>query len=105
MDIYLRGGRVSQVMKNVKSALFTTPSAAELEGLFSRDVCYVDEKARMQLGYAPQFYVDAGFVSARSGLSITAKSIAQMHDDMRVDRMVTLHREAHENELAHTGKN
>ncbi len=60
MDIYLQGGAASNLMKGVKNALFTTPSVRELEDLYSRDVRYVDDKAKELLGYTPQFDVNAG---------------------------------------------
>lgn len=53
MDMYLRGGVASQLMKRVKSGLSTTPSSSELMGLYSRTAHYDDVKLRRQLGYQP----------------------------------------------------
>lgn len=36
MEIYLRGGWASRVMKRIKGSLDATPSGAELTGLYAR---------------------------------------------------------------------
>lgn len=60
MEIYLRGGWASNVMKRVKTMLDSTPSQGELEDLYSRRALYSDEKARTLLGYRPKFDLDRG---------------------------------------------
>ena len=60
MEIYLRGGLASQVMKRVKMILDSTPSPGELEDLYSRRAIYTDQKARDLLGYRPQFDLERG---------------------------------------------
>lgn len=57
MEIYLRGGWASKVMKRIKGELNSTPSANELHDLFNRRVFYSDSKAQKLLGYNPQFNV------------------------------------------------
>ena len=60
MRLYLRGGPLSVVMKRVKTKLKTTPSAAELQGLYSRQATLSHEKASRLLGYQPQVDLDSG---------------------------------------------
>jgi nucleoside-diphosphate-sugar epimerase len=60
MKIYLRGGPLGRFMKQVKTVLQSTPSQRELGVLFRRRARYSDEKARLQLGYAPQFDLERG---------------------------------------------
>lgn len=58
MEIYLRGGWASRVMKRIKGELHSTPSTGELHDLFSRKAHYCDSKARTLLGYDPRFSID-----------------------------------------------
>lgn len=58
MDLYLRGGTASTLMKRVKQALFTTPTTTELQTLYNRHAIYTDTKARTLLGYQPQFDIE-----------------------------------------------
>jgi nucleoside-diphosphate-sugar epimerase len=72
MEIYLRGGKASQVMKWVKSMFDSTPSQGELEDLYSRKAIYADDKAHQLLGYQPKFDLNRGMAMsvlwmARSG--------------------------------------
>lgn len=60
MEIYLRGGPVSKLMKRVKTFLSSTPSPAELSDVFSRRAVYSDRKARELLGYVPRYDLDKG---------------------------------------------
>jgi nucleoside-diphosphate-sugar epimerase len=60
MEIYLRGGWPTKVMKRVKRVLQSTPSGAELNDLFSRNAVYSDAKARELIGYKPLFDLDQG---------------------------------------------
>ncbi|MGE0376071.1 MAG: hypothetical protein AB7Q45_11720, partial [Planctomycetaceae bacterium] len=60
MRIYLRGGVAGRMMKRLKSALDSTPSGNELNGLFARQAVYRDAKARKLLGYTPQFDLSTG---------------------------------------------
>lgn len=60
MEIYLRGGWPSKVMKRIKGELTSTPSSGELNDLFSRQAYYSDAKAREELGYCPAFDIDLG---------------------------------------------
>ncbi|MFK7734812.1 MAG: NAD-dependent epimerase/dehydratase family protein [Pirellulaceae bacterium] len=60
MEIYLRGGWPSKIMKRIKGELTSTPSAGELNDLFSRQAYYSDAKARQELGYRPNFDIDSG---------------------------------------------
>lgn len=64
MKVYLRGGAMSNVMRRVKTLLQATPSAHELNSLFSRQAIYSDAKARQMLGYNPQFGLDRGLALA-----------------------------------------
>ena len=72
MEMYLRGGAASQIMKRVKTILDSTPSPGELEDLYSRRATYSDQKARDLLGYRPRFDLQRGlalsvFWMARNG--------------------------------------
>lgn len=60
MAMYLRGGRISRLMKIVKRMVDTTPTANELHGLYARHAIYEDRKIRECLGYAPTFSLDEG---------------------------------------------
>lgn len=60
MEIYLRGGWASRMMKRVKTVLDSTPSTGELEDLYSRRAVYSDQKARTLLGYQPKFDLNRG---------------------------------------------
>lgn len=60
MEIYLRGGWPTKVMKRVKGILQSTPSGSELNDLFSRDVIYDDAKAKERIGYRPAFDLETG---------------------------------------------
>ncbi len=60
MEIYLRGGPTSRLMKRVKALLNSTPTTKELENLYSRRALYVDRKAHDLLGYRPAYNLEAG---------------------------------------------
>ncbi len=60
MEIYLRGGPTSRLMKRVKGLLNSTPSTKELENLYSRRAIYVDQRAHDLLGYRPAYDLAAG---------------------------------------------
>ncbi len=60
MEIYLRGGWASRIMKRVKTVFDSTPSTGELEDLYSRQAVYSDQKARTLLGYQPKFDLERG---------------------------------------------
>jgi nucleoside-diphosphate-sugar epimerase len=69
MEIYLRGGPASRVMKRVKTLLNSAPSPSELEDLYSRRAIYSDRSARERLGHSPVF-------DLQSGLEICAQWLA-----------------------------
>ena len=60
MEMYLRGGIASRIMKRVKMILDSTPSPTELEKLYSRNAVYSDRKARDVLGYQPKYDLEKG---------------------------------------------
>jgi len=60
MDIYLRGGWASRMMKRLKGELDSTPVANELFDLYSRKVVYDDRKIRDLIGYMPRFDLELG---------------------------------------------
>jgi nucleoside-diphosphate-sugar epimerase len=60
MEIYLRGGVASRIMKRVKTILDSTPSPSELGDVYSRRAIYVDKKARDVLGYSSKFDLEKG---------------------------------------------
>ncbi len=60
MEIYLRGGFASRLMKRLKGELDSTPSAGELNNLYSRKANYDDKKICQLLGYSPKFNLDHG---------------------------------------------
>ena len=60
MEIYLRGGIASRLMKRLKGELDSTPSTGELNDLYSRKASYDDHKSHQLLGYSPRFDLDKG---------------------------------------------
>lgn len=60
MEIYLRGGWASKLMKRLKGELDSTPSAGELNDLYSRKANYDDQKICQLIGYSPRFNLDQG---------------------------------------------
>ncbi|MEM9645164.1 MAG: NAD(P)-dependent oxidoreductase, partial [Planctomycetota bacterium] len=60
MNIYLKGGWASKVMKKVKSELDATPTGTELHDLYSRSARYDDSKLRNLLNFEPKFDLDRG---------------------------------------------
>ncbi len=70
MEIYLRGGWPTRVMKFIKGELNSTPSSTELDDLFARDVVYTDDKARELIGYQPRFGMDEGLKASVDWLSL-----------------------------------
>ncbi len=60
MEIYLRGGFASRLMKRLKGELDSTPSTGELNDLYSRKASYDDHKIHQLLGYSPRFDLDKG---------------------------------------------
>ncbi|TWU35816.1 Inositol 2-dehydrogenase [Novipirellula aureliae] len=79
MEVYLQGGPMSRLMKKVKGELSSVPSGAELNGLFSRDVVYCDEKAHSMLGYRPKYSIDEGI--AQSVLWLRHHEVIRQGDD------------------------
>jgi len=69
MEIYLRGGAMSRLMKRVKTILNSTPSPSELTDLFGRRAVYSDRKARDLLGYAPTYDLDKGIAKCVQWMS------------------------------------
>lgn len=61
MEIYLKGGIASKLMKRLKGELDATPSSKELGDLFARQSYYCDQKARQLIGYQPRFDLEASF--------------------------------------------
>jgi nucleoside-diphosphate-sugar epimerase len=70
MDIYMRGGLATRVMKAVKTLFDTTPSPGELKNQYQRRARYADDKLRDLVGYAPRYDLDRG-------LALTVKWLAQ----------------------------
>ncbi len=70
MEIYLRGGWPTRVMKFIKGELNSTPSGNELNDLFARDVVYTDDKARRMIGYQPRFDMNAGLKASVDWLNL-----------------------------------
>ncbi|MEZ6091536.1 MAG: NAD-dependent epimerase/dehydratase family protein [Pirellulaceae bacterium] len=60
MQIYLRRGLASRMMKWLKGELNSTPSSDELNDLFARDAIYTDAKIRQQLGFESAFDLNSG---------------------------------------------
>ncbi len=60
MEIYLRGGFASRLMKRLKGELDSTPSTGELNDLYSRKANYGDHKSYQLLGYSPRFDLNKG---------------------------------------------
>ncbi|XZE54985.1 NAD-dependent epimerase/dehydratase family protein [Planctomycetaceae bacterium SH139] len=60
MEIYLRGGLASRMMKRLKGELDATPSSAEINDLFVRSAVYDDLKIRQTIDYQPAFDLTRG---------------------------------------------
>lgn len=60
MEIYLRGGLASKVMKRIKKLIDSAPSPRELTDSFHRKAIYSDRKLRERLGYVPRYDLEKG---------------------------------------------
>ncbi len=60
MEIYLRGGWATRIMKQIKGSIETTPSGNELNSLFCCQAYYSDTKAQQLLHYKPAFDIHRG---------------------------------------------
>jgi nucleoside-diphosphate-sugar epimerase len=60
MEIYLRGGFLSRMMKRLKGELDSTPSKGELNNLYARKASYDITKIQQLLGYSPRFDLRQG---------------------------------------------
>ena len=70
MEIYMRGGFLSRVMKRVKGELDSTPSGNELHDLFSRKANFSDALARQHLGYEPRVSLPEGLARTTDWLRL-----------------------------------
>jgi len=70
MEIYLRGGWASQMMKRLKNRLANTPSGGELQDLYTRQAKYCDQAIRDSLGYRPMFDLDSGINQTLQWMSL-----------------------------------
>ena len=70
MEIYLRGGWASRMMKRLKGELDSTPSKGELNDLYSRKANYDDTKIRQLIGYSPSFDLQQGIEQTVNWLSL-----------------------------------
>jgi nucleoside-diphosphate-sugar epimerase len=68
MRIYLRGGPISNVMKLVRTKLKTTPTSAELKGLYGRRADFSSEKAARVLDFQPEVDLKSGLAVCREWL-------------------------------------
>ena len=75
MEIYLKGGLASRIMKAVKGELKATPSGTELNDLYQRQFHLTQDKARDLLGFEPKF-------SLEEGVGYTAKWL-QLHEKLK----------------------
>ncbi len=80
MEIYLRGGFASRVMKRIKGELKSTPSGDELNNLFSRQAVYTDSKARRLLQYEPMFDIDRGLAMTLAWLRLHELATPEGHE-------------------------
>lgn len=64
MELYLRGGFASRMMKKLKGRLDSTPSGGELNDLYARNAIYNDDKIQQELGYQADFDLDRGMQGA-----------------------------------------
>ena len=79
MEIYLRGGLASKMMKKLKGELDSTPSGGELHDLYMRKAKYDDSKIRSMLGFQSAFDLDLGMRMSAAWLSLqeqTANPVA-----------------------------
>lgn len=86
MEIYLRGGWPTTVIKRVKKVFNSTPSGRELNDLFTRDVIYRDIKARQEIGYEPKFSLDKGLRLSALWLHLNEVIVPSSPDQSEVDR-------------------
>ena len=75
MEIYLKGGLASRIMKAVKGELKATPSGTELNDLYQRQFHLDQDKARDLLGFEPRF-------SLEEGVAYTARWL-QLHEKLK----------------------
>ena len=68
MEIYLRGGFASRMMKLLKGELDTTPSSTELHDLFARRAIYSDDAIRQKLRVKPTFELTRGLKATHQWL-------------------------------------
>ncbi|MEM7313662.1 MAG: NAD(P)-dependent oxidoreductase [Planctomycetota bacterium] len=69
MEIYLKGGFASRVMKKIKGELDATPTGTELNDLYQRQFVLNTDKARNMLGFESTFDLN-------HGLQLTAEWLA-----------------------------
>jgi len=60
MEIYLKGGIASRVMKKIKGELNSTPTKTELNDLYQREFFLVQDKAHELIGFYPEFEIEKG---------------------------------------------
>ncbi|MCA9193632.1 MAG: NAD-dependent epimerase/dehydratase family protein [Planctomycetales bacterium] len=70
MEIYLRGGTASKIMKRIKGEINSTPSQNELHHLYCRSARYNDRRIRERLGYSPQITLDVGLMYTSAWLEL-----------------------------------
>ena len=70
MEIYLRGGLASKMMKKLKGELDSTPSGGELHDLYMRKATYDDSKIRSMLNFESAFDLNLGMRLSAAWLSL-----------------------------------
>ena len=68
MRVYLRGGFASDVMKRVRDRLKSTPTTAELAGLYSRTTNLSTQRIESTLGFFPKIAMTDGLEMCRQWL-------------------------------------
>ncbi len=76
MEIYLKGGLASRIMKRIKGELDATPTGTELNDLYQRQFVLNTDKAKDMLGFESQ-------VGLNHGLALTAKWL-ELHELLTV---------------------
>ena len=81
MEIYLRGGLASKMMKKLKGELDSTPSGGELHDLYTRKAIYDDSKIRSMLNFQSAFDMDLGMRLSAAWLCLQEQTTNQITFD------------------------
>ena len=73
MEIYLKGGLASKIMKKVKGELNATPSGTELNDLYQRQFFLSTDKITEKIGFASRVDLQTGMQHTAAWLELHEK--------------------------------